>query len=104
MRVTLRDISLSTWPRHFSHIGIESTVVMALGRRVRPMSMIPMSAACCARKRNSIDWAFSLFRAYIFITVSRVISSLDIVFSLLSLSLTLSLSFFFFFFFFFFVT
>ena len=39
--------------------------MMILGRRDLPASMIPRSAACCARKRKSIDWAFSEFRAYI---------------------------------------
>ena len=37
---------------------------MCLGRRVRPASMMPRSAACEARKRKSIDWAFSLLRAW----------------------------------------
>lgn len=32
--------------------------------RVRPASMMPRSAACCSRKRKSMDWAFSLLRAY----------------------------------------
>lgn len=65
MRDTLREISLSTWPRHFSHVGIESMDVISLGRRVREMSRMPRSAACAARKRNSIDCAFSELRAYV---------------------------------------
>ncbi len=39
-------------------------VVIALGRRVRPRSRIPRSAAWAARKRKSIDCAFSLLRAW----------------------------------------
>lgn len=42
---------------------MESICVMPFGRRVRAMSRIPRSAACAARKRKSIDCAFSLFRA-----------------------------------------
>lgn len=61
----LRETSLRTWPLHFSHMGIDSTDVIALGRWVRPTSMMPMSAACCARKRYSMDWDFSAFRAYV---------------------------------------
>lgn len=38
--------------------------VMALGRRVREMSRMPREAACCARKRKSIDCAFSELRAW----------------------------------------
>lgn len=64
MRDTLREISLSTCPRHFSHVGIESIEVMSFGRRVREMSRMPRSAACAARKRNSIDCAFSELRAW----------------------------------------
>lgn len=63
MRETLREISLSTWPRHFSQTGMLSTEVITLGRRARPRSMMPMSAACWARKRKSIDCAFSELRA-----------------------------------------
>ena len=33
------------------------------GRRVRPTSIIPREAAWLARKRNSMDWAFSELRA-----------------------------------------
>ena len=33
------------------------------GYRVRPASMMPRSAACCSRKRKSIDCAFSELRA-----------------------------------------
>lgn len=35
-----------------------------MGRRLRPTSMIPKSAAWASRKRKSIDWAFSEFRAW----------------------------------------
>jgi hypothetical protein len=37
--------------------------VMARGRRVRPASIMPRSAAWASRKRKSIDCAFSEFRA-----------------------------------------
>ena len=40
------------------------TSVMAFGRRVRPASIIPREAACWARKRKSIDCAFSELRAW----------------------------------------
>ena len=39
--------------------------VISLGRRVREMSRIPRSAACAARKRKSIDCAFSELRAMV---------------------------------------
>ena len=51
-----------TWPRHFSATGIESTWVITLGRRMEPVSMRPRSAACCSRKRYSIDWQLGLKR------------------------------------------
>ena len=38
--------------------------MMSFGRRVRPASIIPRSAACWARKRKSIDCAFSELRAW----------------------------------------
>jgi len=44
---------------------MELTEVISLGRRVREMSMIPASAACAARKRKSIECAFSELRAMI---------------------------------------
>ena len=65
MRDTFREISFSTWPLHFSHVGIELTSVMTFGRRARPASITPRSAACWARKRKSIDCAFSELRACI---------------------------------------
>lgn len=37
--------------------------MIALGRRVRPTSRMPRSAAWDSRKRKSIDCAFSEFRA-----------------------------------------
>lgn len=42
---------------------MDVTSVMDLGRRVRPASMIPRSAAWASLKRKSIDWAFSELRA-----------------------------------------
>lgn len=39
--------------------------MMALGRRVRPMSRIPRSAACDSRKRKSMLCAFSELRAMV---------------------------------------
>src|SRR4051794_36403390 len=65
MRVTLRDTSLRTCPRHFSHMGIEEIVEGALGRRWRAVERIPDSAAWAARKRKSIDCAFSELRAIV---------------------------------------
>src|SRR5271163_2799760 len=65
MRVTLRETSFRTWPRHFSHTGIEEIVDGALGRRWRAVERIPDSAAWAARKRKSIDWAFSELRAIV---------------------------------------
>jgi len=46
--------------------------VMSLGRRVRPASRMPRSAAWAARKRKSIDCAFSLLRAWRGGVVSQV--------------------------------
>lgn len=61
----MREISFRTWPRHFSHTGIDVTDVISLGRRVREMSIIPASAACAARKRKSMECAFSELRAMV---------------------------------------
>jgi hypothetical protein len=39
--------------------------VISFGRRVREMSIMPASAACAARKRKSIECAFSELRAMV---------------------------------------
>jgi hypothetical protein len=49
-----------TWPRHFSQTGMESTWVITLGRRIEPVSMRPRSAACCSRKRYSMDYKLEM--------------------------------------------
>ena len=41
------------------------TDVMSLGRRVREISIMPASAACAARKRKSMECAFSELRAMV---------------------------------------
>jgi hypothetical protein len=44
---------------------MDVTEVISLGRRVREMSIMPASAACAARKRKSIECAFSELRAMV---------------------------------------
>jgi hypothetical protein len=52
--LTLRETSFSTWPGHFSQDDMDATSVIIFGRRVRPASMIPRSAACASRREHEL--------------------------------------------------